>query len=62
MLSIPFFFENMPKPLLRDVHAKAFGRKGLLNNTLIVKESVQFFSDKKHFESFSSTLESWQVN
>lgn len=62
MLSIPSFFENMPKTLLRDVHAKAFGRKGLLNNTLIVKESVQFFSDKKHFETFSSNLESWQVN
>lgn len=62
MLSIPSFFENMPKTLLREVHAKAFGKKGLLNNTLIVKESVQFFSDIKRIELSISHLESWQYN
>jgi len=62
MFSISAFFNNMPKSLLRDVHAKAFGKKGLLNNTLIAKESIQFFSDKKRFEHSLSLLESWQFN
>jgi hypothetical protein len=62
MFSISTFFDNMPKSLLREVHAKAFGKKGLLNNTLIVKESIQYFSEKKRFDHFLSVLESWQVN
>ena len=60
MYSVLFFFENMPKTLLRDVYAKTFEKKGLLHNTLILKDSISFYSDLKRFDKQIEALEPWQ--
>ena len=60
MLDLYSFFDGMSKPLLRDVHAKAYGKKGLLNNALIQSEVMSFFSDKARAVSLFEKMEPWQ--
>ena len=60
MLDLYSFFDGMSKPLLRDVHAKAYGKKGLLNNALIQSEVMSFFSDKARAASLFEKMEPWQ--
>ncbi len=60
MFSLQTFLDGMSKPLLRDMHAKAYGQKGLLNNSLILSETATFFLEKKRFAAFVNSLEQWQ--
>ncbi|MFA6835860.1 MAG: hypothetical protein WCR04_05590 [Fibrobacteraceae bacterium] len=50
----------MSKPQLKEMHAKAYSSKGLLNNAKILSETIAFFVDVKRFESFYASLEDWQ--
>lgn len=60
MLDLNAFFDGMSKPLLRAAHAKAFGKKGLLNNALILQETLDYFCDKERIASLFSKMEPWQ--
>lgn len=60
MYSVQIFLENMEKPLLRTMHAKAYGQQGLLNNSRILSDTVSFFADVKRFAAFFEKLEPWQ--
>lgn len=60
MLDLSAFFEGMSKPMLRDVHARAYGKKGLLNNALIQAEVLAFFSERDRVVSIFSKMELWQ--
>ena len=50
----------MSKPLLRNVHAKAFGHKGLLNNALIQSEALDFYNDQARARDLFSKMKPWQ--
>ncbi|MBR2898488.1 MAG: hypothetical protein IKC23_02535 [Fibrobacter sp.] len=60
MMDLSVFFDGMSKPMLREVHAKAYGKKGLLNNALIQSEVVSFYSSEERMQSIRQKLESWQ--
>lgn len=60
MLDLCSFFDGMSKPLLREVHARAYGKKGLLNNSLIQSEVVSYFSDVDRVATLFAKMESWQ--
>ena len=58
MMDLSVFFDGMSKPMLREVHAKAYGKKGLLNNALIQSEVVSFYSSEERMQSIRQKLES----
>lgn len=60
MFELNAYFDGMSKPLLRGVHAKAFGQKGLLNNALIQSEVLSHFGDKKRAADLFAKMEAWQ--
>mgnify|MGYP003309968126 CR=1 FL=1 len=60
MLDLSSFFDGMSKPLLRDVHARAYGKKGLLNNALIQSEVLSYFSDVNRVKALFVKMEPWQ--
>jgi hypothetical protein len=60
MMELAAFFDGMSKPMLREVHARAFGKKGLLNNALIQSEVLSFYSSHDRLTAFLEKLESWQ--
>ena len=60
MFDLSSFFDGMSKPLLRNAHAKAFGKKGLLNNALIQSETLSYYSDKERVAGLFSKMEMWQ--
>lgn len=60
MLDLREFFEGMSKSMLRDVHARAYGKKGLLNNALIQAEVQDFYSAKERVLTLFSKMETWQ--
>ncbi len=60
MLAVKDFLNNMAKPQLKELHAKAFGSKGLLNNAKILSETLEFFADSARFEKFYASLEPWK--
>ena len=60
MLDLFSFFDGMSKPLLRDVHARAYGKKGLLNNALIQSEVLTYFSDRDRVAKLFAHMEPWQ--
>ena len=60
MLGLREFFEGMSKTMLRDVHARAYGKKGLLNNALIQSEVQDFYSNSERVVSLFARLEPWQ--
>ncbi len=60
MLDLVSFFEGMSKSMLRDVHARAYGKKGLLNNALIQAEVLSFYRDKDRAATLFSKMEPWQ--
>ena len=60
MMDLTVFFEGMSKPMLRDVHAAAYGKKGLLNNALIQSEVLSFYSSRERLQSIRQKLEPWQ--
>ena len=60
MMDLSVFFDGMSKPMLREVHARAFGKKGLLNNALIQSEVLSFYSSHDRLTAFLEKLEPWQ--
>jgi len=60
MLDLVRFFEGMSKSMLRDVHARAYGKKGLLNNSLIQVEVLSFFRNQDRAATLFSKMEPWQ--
>ena len=60
MLDLTSFFDGMSKPLLREVHAKAYGKKGLLNNALIQSEVLSHFSNRERVSKLFAHMEPWQ--
>lgn len=60
MFDLNVFFDGMSKPLLRSVHAKAFGHKGLLNNALIQSEALSFYDDKSRARDLFAKMKPWQ--
>lgn len=60
MFDLNAFFDGMSKPLLRNVHAKAFGHKGLLNNALIQSEALSHFNNKDRVKDLFEKMNPWQ--
>lgn len=60
MLAVREFLNGLTKPQLKDLHTKAFGAQGLLNNAKILSETSSFFTDVARFESFYASLEPWK--
>lgn len=60
MLAVKDFLNEMPKSQLKELHAKAFCSKGLLNNAKILSETNTFFTDTARFETFYTSLEPWK--
>lgn len=60
MFELNAFFDGMSKPMLRNVHAKAYGKKGLLNNALIQTEALSYFCDRERVAKLFSKMEPWQ--
>lgn len=60
MLELGVYFDGMSKTQLRDVHAKAYGKKGLLNNSLIQTEVIAYFNDKIRIADIFNKMEPWQ--
>lgn len=60
MFDLNAFFDGMSKPLLRNAHARAFGRKGLLNNALIQSETLSFYNDVERVKTLRQKMEPWQ--
>lgn len=60
MLAVKDFLYSMAKPQLKELHVKAFGSKGLLNNAKILSETLEFFTGVERFEKFYASLESWK--
>ncbi|PWJ68978.1 hypothetical protein BGX12_10633 [Fibrobacter sp. UWR4] len=60
MYDLNSFFDGMSKPLLRNVHAKAFGHKGLLNNALIQSEALDFYKDRDRAIDLFVKMNPWQ--
>lgn len=60
MLAVKDFLDGMAKPQLKELHVKAFGSKGLLNNAKILSETLGFFTDSARFEKFYGSLEPWK--
>jgi len=60
MFDLSSFFDGMSKPQLRDVHAKAYGKRGLLNNALIQSEVLSFYCDQNRVTSRFAHMEPWQ--
>lgn len=60
MFDLNSFFDGMSKQLLRGVHAKAFGHKGLLNNALIQSEALSYFDDRRRAADLFAKMEPWQ--
>lgn len=56
LLSLRSHFEQMEKPILRDVYARTFSLKGLVNNTLLLKELLKFYEGEVRL---SELFESW---
>lgn len=60
MLELRDFFDGMSKSMLRDVHAKAYGKQGLLNNALIQTEVLSFFDNPERVAVLFSKMEPWK--
>lgn len=60
MLELRDFFDGMSKSMLRDVHAKAYGKQGLLNNALIQTEVLSFFDNPDRVSVLFSKMEPWK--
>lgn len=60
MFDIKAFLDGLSKPQLKELHAKAYASKGLLNNAKIFSETFAFFGDVARFEKFLQELEPWK--
>ena len=60
MLAVKDFLNELSKPQLEELHTKAFGAQGLLNNAKILSETNSFFTDIERFEKFYTSLEPWK--
>ena len=60
MFDLNTFFDGMSKPLLRNVHVRAFGHKGLLNNALIQSEALSHYNDKARVRGLFQKMKPWQ--
>lgn len=60
MFDLNSFFDGMSKQILRSVHAKAFGHKGLLNNALIQSEALSYYDDRRRASDLFCKMEPWQ--
>ncbi len=60
LVSLHSFFEKMDKSALRDVYARTFAKKGLVNNTSLLKELLAFYGNAERFPVFEESLEAWQ--
>ncbi len=60
MQSLSQFLDKMPKPMLREMHARAYEKKGLIHNALILSEVERFFSESSRAQAFFLSLEPWQ--
>lgn len=60
MLELKSYFDGMTKPMLKEIHARAYGKKGLLNNALIQAEVLSFFSNMERASALFEKMEPWQ--
>lgn len=60
MLELKSYFDGMTKPMLKEIHARAYGKKGLLNNALIQAEVLSFFSNMERVAGLFEKMEAWQ--
>lgn len=60
MFDVKAFLDGLSKPQLKELHAKAYASKGLLNNAKIFSETYAFFGDVARFENFFQSLEPWK--
>ena len=60
MISLRSFFESMDKTILRNVYAKAFNKKGLVNNTTILKELLERYDNPEFIKTMYQEFSPWQ--
>ncbi|MCF0224901.1 MAG: hypothetical protein HUK20_11590 [Fibrobacter sp.] len=60
MFDLNTYFDGMSKQLLREVHGRAFGHKGLLNNALIQSDVFSFYTNKNRARELFQKMEPWQ--
>lgn len=60
LISQNSFFENMDKSILREVYARTFDKKGLVNNTALLKELPAFYGDPLRLPKLFESFEQWQ--
>lgn len=60
LLSLRSHFEQMEKSVLRDVYARTFALKGLVNNTLLLKELLKFYENEKRLPELFNSWDSLQ--
>lgn len=60
LISQNSFFENMDKPILRDIYARTFDNKGLVNNTALLKELPAFYGNPERLPKLYESFEPWQ--
>lgn len=54
MISLRSYFESLEKTTLREVYAKTFAMKGLVNNILLLKELQSFYTNSERLASVYS--------
>lgn len=60
LLSQNSFFEKMDKSILREVYARTFDKKGLVNNTALLKELPAFYGNPERLPKLFESFEPWQ--
>lgn len=61
MRSLQSYLEAAPKTLLRELHTRFLGKRGLLNNSLILGEVCAFLREPTRVQDWTSSLEAWQL-
>lgn len=60
LISQNSFFQNMDKSILREIYARTFDKKGLVNNTALLKELPAFYGNPERLPKLFDSFEPWQ--
>lgn len=61
MRSLQSYLEAAPKTLLRELHTRYLGKRGLLNNSQILGEVCDFLHASPRVLEWKASLEAWQL-
>lgn len=61
MRSLQSYLEAAPKPMLRDLHTRFLGKRGLLNNSQILGDVCSYLQNSERMQQWVQSLELWQL-